>query len=61
MCRAINALITGLNDVGQRFWDHASSVFVQASVLIVLLLILDFVLRKRIRAVFRYCMWMLLL
>ena len=60
MCRAINTLITGLNDVGQGFWDHASSVFVQASVLIVLLLILDFMLRKRIRAVFRYCMWMLL-
>jgi len=50
----------GLNNIGQGFWDYAAGVFIQASVLIVLLLILDFMLRKRIRAVFRYCMWMLL-
>jgi len=60
MNQAINTCITGLNNIGQGFWDYAAGVFIQASVLIVLLLILDFVLRKRVRAVFRYCLWMLL-
>ncbi|MGB2864731.1 MAG: M56 family metallopeptidase [Sedimentisphaerales bacterium] len=49
-----------MNNVGQGFWNYAAGVFIQASVLIVLLLILDFMLRKRVRAVFRYCLWMLL-
>jgi beta-lactamase regulating signal transducer with metallopeptidase domain len=34
-------------------------MFVQSSVLIILLLIIDFMLRKKVRAVFRYCVWML--
>ena len=60
MYQVINTFITGLNDIGRGFWDYAAPVFVQASLLIVLLLILDFVLRKRVRAIFRYCLWMLL-
>ena len=60
MNQAINTFITGLNNIGQGFWDYAAGVFIQASVLIVFLLILDFVLRKRVRAVFRYGLWMLL-
>ena len=60
MNQVINIFITGLNHLGRGFWDYAAAVFIQASLLIVLLLILDFVLRKRVRAVFRYCLWMLL-
>jgi hypothetical protein len=60
MYQAINTFIIGLNNVGEGFWHYASRVSIQASVLIVLLLILDLVLRKRVRAVFRYCLWMLL-
>ena len=60
MNQAINTCITGLNNIGQGFWDYAAGIFIQASVLIVLLLIIDFLLRKRVRAVFRYCLWMLL-
>jgi len=59
MNQAINTCITGLNNIGQGFWDYAAGIFIQASVLIVLLLIIDFLLRKRVRAVFRYCLWML--
>ena len=59
MNQSINSWITGLNSLGQGFWDYAADIFIQASVLIVLLLIIDFLLRKRIRAVFRYCLWML--
>jgi len=59
MNQAINTCITGLNNIGRGFCDYAAGIFIQASVLIVLLLIIDFLLRKRIRAVFRYCLWML--
>ena len=59
MNQAINSWITALNSLGQGFWDYAADIFIQASVLIILLLIVDFLLRKRIRAVFRYCLWML--
>ena len=55
----IGRLIAGLNIVGQWFWAYAGSMFIQVSVLILFLLVLDFLLRKRIRAVFRYCLWML--
>jgi len=60
MNQAINTCITGLNNIGQVFWDYAAGIFIQVSVLIILLLIVDFMLRKRVRAVFRYCLWMLL-
>jgi len=60
MNQLINTCITGLNDIGQGFWDYAAGVFIQTSLLIILLLIVDYMLRKRVRAVFRYCLWMLL-
>lgn len=60
MNQAINICITVLNNLGQGFWNYAATIFIQSSLLILLLLIIDFVLRKRVRAVFRYCLWMLL-
>ncbi|MFB0553376.1 MAG: M56 family metallopeptidase, partial [Phycisphaerae bacterium] len=59
MNQSINTCITGLNNIGQGFWNYAAGIFIQSSVLIVLLLIVDSLLRKRVRAVFRYCLWML--
>ena len=59
MNEVINSGLTALNGVGGGFWDYAASIFVQSSILITLLLIIDFLLRKRVRAVFRYCVWML--
>jgi beta-lactamase regulating signal transducer with metallopeptidase domain len=61
MNQAINTWITGLNNVGQGFWNYAVDIFIQSSVLIILLLIIDLLLRKRVRAIFRYCLWMLVL
>jgi len=61
MNHTVNDLITVLNSLGSGFCEYAGSMFVQAGALIVLLLILDFMLRKRVRAVSRYCLWMLLL
>lgn len=54
-------IILFLNNLGQSFVGFATAMLVQASVLIIILLALDFVLRKKVRAVFRYCIWMLLL
>ncbi len=59
MDQLINNCVTALNSIGRGFCDYTAGVFVQSSVLIVLLLIVDFLLRKRVRAVFRYCVWML--
>ena len=47
------------NDAGRAFCDFSLSMFVQASVLILVLLIIDFLIRKRVRATFRYWIWML--
>lgn len=55
----INNLIAALNGLGAGFCDFAGRMFVQAGVLIVALLIVDLLIRKRVRATFRYWMWML--
>jgi len=57
----INELVTGLNSVGQAFCEHAAGVFVQTAILVVVLYAVDLLLRKRVRAVFRYCVWLLVL
>ncbi len=59
MGQLVNDLITIVNNIGLGFCNHAASIFIQSSILIVLLLAVNFLLRKRVRAVFRYCLWML--
>ena len=60
MNQAINAFTAVLNPMGQAFWTNATGLFIQSALLIVLLLTIDLLLQKRIRAVFRYGLWMLL-
>ena len=50
-----------LNELGQSFCKFNFTMLVQSSVLIVVLLLLDLVLRKRTRAIVRYFVWMLVL
>jgi len=59
MNQIISFSLEWLNNTGQWFWDYSAGMFVQASLLIIVLLVIDFLLRKRVRAVFRYCVWML--
>jgi beta-lactamase regulating signal transducer with metallopeptidase domain len=59
MNQIINSCLTALNSIGRGFCDYTAGIFVQSSVLIVMLLLIDFLLRKHVRAVFRYCVWML--
>ena len=57
----INSLVTALNSVGEAFCKHASDVFVQSALLVIALFVVDLFLRRRVRAVFRYCVWLLVL
>jgi len=54
-----SSIIAILNKVGAYFCGHALAMLIQSSILILVLLVIDSLLRKRIRAVFRYCIWLL--
>ena len=53
-------LLTILNSMGDKFCEFSLTMLVQSSILIIVLFIADLLLRKHVRAVFRYCIWMLL-
>ena len=57
----MNAILEQINSAGYAFVEFALPMLVQSSVLIVIFLSLDFMLKKKVRAVFRYCIWMLVL
>lgn len=61
MYHVINNVLMGLNRVGGVFYDYAASVFIQSALLVILLFVIDLLLRKRVRAIFRYCVWLLVL
>lgn len=57
----MNTVIEQINSMGRAFVDFMWPMLWQSSVLIVVLLALDFMLRRKVRAVFRYWLWMLVL
>jgi beta-lactamase regulating signal transducer with metallopeptidase domain len=57
----MNTVFDYINSSGTWFVDFAAPMLLQSSVLVMILLLVDLVLRKKVRAVFRYCMWMLIL
>ena len=59
MDNILGNIIKLLNGTGRTFCDFSLNMFVQVSVLIIVLLVVDFLIRKRVRATFRYCIWML--
>ncbi len=59
MSNQINDFITTLNGISGSFCSYAGSMFVQSGILIVLLLFVDFLIRRRVRATLRYWIWML--
>ena len=61
MSAIVDSLLTGLNRVGAIFCQHAAGIFVQSAILILLLLGIDLLFRRRVRAVFRYGVWLLVL
>ncbi|HTU27291.1 MAG TPA: M56 family metallopeptidase, partial [Pirellulales bacterium] len=56
---AIDSSITLINRLGEVYWDFAWVMFVQVSVLACVLFVLDLVLRRKVRAVIRYWIWLL--
>jgi beta-lactamase regulating signal transducer with metallopeptidase domain len=57
----MSVFVETLNTAGRAFVDFALPMLIQSSLLIVALLLFDVVLRRRVRAVFRYWVWMLVL
>jgi len=57
----MDAVIEQINSAGKAFVGFAWPMLLQSSVLIAILLAADFLLRKNVRAVFRYWLWMLVL
>ncbi len=57
----MNTLVQAIDSAGRTFVDLAVPMLIQSSVLIAILLLVDLVLRRRVRAVFRYWIWMLVL
>lgn len=57
----MSGLISWLNSWGDVFVLFTIRMLIQSSVLILILLLLDFVLRRRVRAVVRYWIWLLVL
>jgi len=57
----MNAILERLNSAGAWFVEFAVPMLVQSGVLILILLLVDLALRKRVRAVFRYWIWLLVL
>ncbi len=57
----MNAILEQINSAGYKFVDFALPMLVQSSILIVVLLLADLLLRKKVRAVFRYWLWMIVL
>ena len=57
----MNAIVQTINSAGREFIDFALPMLIQSSVLILILLLIDIALRRKVRAVFRYWIWMLVL
>ena len=61
MNQIMNNSLIGLNKAGGVFYDYAANVFIQSALLVILLFAIDLLLRKRVLAIFRYCLWLLVL
>ncbi|MHC4659629.1 MAG: M56 family metallopeptidase, partial [Planctomycetota bacterium] len=57
----MNMILEQINSTGKAFVEFALAGLVQSSVLIVILLLVDLALRRKVRAVFRYWLLMLVL
>ncbi len=54
-------MVEYINNIGNWFCDNSLRMLIQSGVLVLVLYAVDLLIRKRVRAVVRYCMWMLVL
>src|SRR5215510_9394987 len=57
----MDQMIVAVNRVGEWFASVSYNMFLQSSLVIIMLAVLDCLLRNRTRALVRYSLWMLLL
>jgi HEAT repeat protein/beta-lactamase regulating signal transducer with metallopeptidase domain len=57
----MNEMLQQINSIGKAFVQFAGPMLIQSGALVLILLLADLLLRKKVRAVFRYWMWMLVL
>jgi len=57
----MSEILQQINSIGKAFVEFAGPMLIQSSVLVLIFLLADLLLRKKVRAVFRYWMWMLVL
>ncbi|MHC4575218.1 MAG: M56 family metallopeptidase, partial [Planctomycetota bacterium] len=57
----MNAILENINSTGRAFVQFAVPMLLQSGLLILILLMVDLLLRRKVRAVFRYWIWMLVL
>ncbi len=57
----MSEILQQINSIGKAFVEFAGPMLIQSSVLVLILLLADLLLRKKVRAVFRYWIWMLVL
>jgi beta-lactamase regulating signal transducer with metallopeptidase domain len=57
----MNTILEQINTIGKSFVEFALPMLAQFTILFLILLIIDFLLRKKVRSVFRYWIWMLVL
>jgi len=57
----MNAILEQINTIGKSFVEFALPMLAQFSILFLILLLIDFLLRRKVRSVFRYWIWMLVL
>ena len=51
MNHLINDLLMSLNNIGSVFYSYAASIFVQSSLMVVILFLIDLLLRRKVRAI----------
>lgn len=57
----MEAIAEQINRMGKAFVDFSLPMLVQSCLLIIVIFGLDLILRKKVRSVFRYCLWLLIL
>jgi beta-lactamase regulating signal transducer with metallopeptidase domain len=61
MSQTIDHWLVSLNSIGRAFCHYAADAFTQSALLVIVLFTLDLLLRRRVRAVVRYSVWLLVL
>ncbi len=54
-------LIESINSIGNNFVDFSLAMLIQSSLLIAIVFVIDLLIKRKVRAVVRHCIWMLVL